>query len=320
MLLPLFLALSLSAAPASEKLRVAAPSLSYANLDTTTGDFFLDALAQQLTKQGLVVVSQRDITAVLGLERQKQMLGTGGGEKADSMLELGQAFGVDGILTGSIGKTSGGFGVNVRIIRPGSGATLAAETGRLKTDDALLEWFDAAAGRLADELRAALKADAGAVARPEPEPEAVASVGATTGVKGSVPGSKPVDEPPPTAASSGTYEVLWNGSWYPAQVLERGKDGRSLIHYEGYSSSWDEWVSPARLKKTGAAVTPAEVAKPGAAPKTGAAIEVEWSGTWYPARVLEFRKADGHAYIQYDGYAESWNEWVPPARMRAPKK
>ena len=100
-MLSLLLTLSLAAAPAAE-LRVAAPALSYSNLDPRTGDFFLDALGQQLIKQGIKVTSQKEIAAVLGLERQKQLLGSGAGDA--SLMELGGAFGADAILTGSLAK------------------------------------------------------------------------------------------------------------------------------------------------------------------------------------------------------------------------
>ncbi|MBX7149533.1 hypothetical protein K1X76_10685 [bacterium] len=41
--------------------------------------------------------------------------------------------------------------------------------------------------------------------------------------------------------------VSWKGRWYPAYVLK--VDGKRLfIHYEGYESSWDEWVGPERYR------------------------------------------------------------------------
>jgi hypothetical protein len=38
----------------------------------------------------------------------------------------------------------------------------------------------------------------------------------------------------------------WRGRWWPASVLEVNA-GLYLIHYDGYSSSWDESVGPERL-------------------------------------------------------------------------
>lgn len=42
-------------------------------------------------------------------------------------------------------------------------------------------------------------------------------------------------------------EIDYGGSWYPGQVKEV-KDGQFYVGYEGYDSSWDEWVESARLR------------------------------------------------------------------------
>ncbi|QWR76568.1 Tudor-knot domain-containing protein [Candidatus Magnetomonas plexicatena] len=46
----------------------------------------------------------------------------------------------------------------------------------------------------------------------------------------------------------------------------------------------------------------------------GEKVEVLWKGTWYAATVL---KAKGElTYIHYDGYNNSWDEWVGIDRIR----
>lgn len=48
-------------------------------------------------------------------------------------------------------------------------------------------------------------------------------------------------------AKGDKFEVQWGGKWYAATVLET--DGsRTKIHYDGWSSSWDEWVTKDRLR------------------------------------------------------------------------
>ena len=42
-------------------------------------------------------------------------------------------------------------------------------------------------------------------------------------------------------------EVLWNGTWYAAEVLET-KDGKFSIHYTGYGDNWNEWVGHDRIR------------------------------------------------------------------------
>jgi len=43
--------------------------------------------------------------------------------------------------------------------------------------------------------------------------------------------------------------VEWKGSWWPAEVTKL-RDGKSpyRIHYDGYSNSWDEWVTDSRIR------------------------------------------------------------------------
>ncbi|MEK7724979.1 MAG: agenet domain-containing protein [Acidobacteriota bacterium] len=52
--------------------------------------------------------------------------------------------------------------------------------------------------------------------------------------------------------------------------------------------------------------------------KVGDKIEVEWKRSWYKAEILEVK--DGQFKIHYDGFADSWDEWVKPERMRFPGK
>lgn len=48
--------------------------------------------------------------------------------------------------------------------------------------------------------------------------------------------------------------------------------------------------------------------------EVGSGVQVEWHGSWYPAHIL---KTQGDRYyIHYDGYSDSWNEWVGPSRIR----
>jgi CHAT domain-containing protein/Tfp pilus assembly protein PilF len=49
-------------------------------------------------------------------------------------------------------------------------------------------------------------------------------------------------------------EVEWKGDWYQAQVIEINAQ-QYKIHYDGYASSWDEWVDPARIRAVSAKET-----------------------------------------------------------------
>lgn len=107
-------------------------------------------------------------------------------------------------------------------------------------------------------------------------------------------------------------QVEWKGAWYPATVLKT--DGEECyIHYDGYASSWDEWVGPARIKLTSASAGASASSSP-ASWSEGDPVQVKWKNSWWPAHVLKV-KGD-QLYIHYDGYDNSWDEWVGPERYK----
>jgi hypothetical protein len=97
-------------------------------------------------------------------------------------------------------------------------------------------------------------------------------------------------------------DVTWEGKVYEARVKSRDGDFH-WIGYPGWSESWDEWVLSDRI----------------VGPHTNGArldaVEVEWRGRWWPAQVV--RKEGESTCIHYVGYDNSWDECVPPARVRA---
>ena len=61
--------------------------------------------------------------------------------------------------------------------------------------------------------------------------------------------SSPADHPFNALYGVGEQiKVEWKGSWWDATILEINAENH-LIHYEGFDSSWDEWVTTERLKK-----------------------------------------------------------------------
>ncbi len=61
--------------------------------------------------------------------------------------------------------------------------------------------------------------------------------------------AKPVASASKKAAYSvgAKVSVLWGNRWWNATVLSV-KGDKYLIHYDGWASSWDEWVTSARMK------------------------------------------------------------------------
>ncbi|MFW9257753.1 hypothetical protein [Nostoc sp. CALU 546] len=70
------------------------------------------------------------------------------------------------------------------------------------------------------------------------------------------------------------------------------------ITYEGYDSSWNEWVGAGRFR---------------ASFEAGDAVRILWKGKWYQGQVLEV--SNDLYKITYDGYDSSWDEWVEPSRV-----
>ncbi|WP_392479287.1 agenet domain-containing protein [Nostoc sp. C110] len=92
-------------------------------------------------------------------------------------------------------------------------------------------------------------------------------------------------------------EVFWKEKWYPATVL-KVNDDNCYITYEGYDSSWNEWVGAERFR---------------ASFEVGDAVRILWKRKWYKGQILE---VNNDLYkITYDGYDSSWDEWVEPSRV-----
>jgi parallel beta-helix repeat protein len=65
--------------------------------------------------------------------------------------------------------------------------------------------------------------------------------------KAAAPPSVRLISPQPEKAE---IEVQWEGKWWPATVLRKEGD-RTQIHYVGYGSKWDEWVTADRIRPLG---------------------------------------------------------------------
>ncbi len=104
---------------------------------------------------------------------------------------------------------------------------------------------------------------------------------------------------------NGNIEVLWNGTWYAATIKAGPNEASQCqIGYDGYESSWDEWVGADRMRPVQAPC-----------PLNGE-IEVLWNDAWYAATIKAGPNESGQCQIGYDGYESSWDEWVGDDRMR----
>lgn len=152
MILVHLLSLSLGAEPIS----LASPGLSSLNVEPAAVTYYSDHFAQQLALQGVRVHTSTEIGTILGLERQKELLGCTDAT-ASCMAELANALGVDGIITGSLGKFGTTYQVNLKILAARDGRALSTWSSRVEGDAALLDEYARAAKQIAGELTLTLR-------------------------------------------------------------------------------------------------------------------------------------------------------------------
>ncbi len=141
---------------AGEKpISLALPGLGAQGFSREQADFFTEHLALALRQQGLEVVTPREIGALLGLERQKQLLGCSDG--ADSCtVELANALGADGVLLGDVGRLGDRIQINLKVLNPGNARAIALFARGVMGESAVLDALTAAAAELASQSAQAL--------------------------------------------------------------------------------------------------------------------------------------------------------------------
>ncbi|MBL8939173.1 MAG: hypothetical protein JNM69_31720 [Archangium sp.] len=135
----------LAAAP----VKVAAPGLSGVNASAELLTFVNDHLSQELTLEGVEVTTPAQIAAVVGIERQKQLLGCG---ESQCAAELANALGVDAILLGSVAKLGAVIQLDTRLIGASDAKVVTLFSKRLDSEAQLLDAMTEAARAMAPQL------------------------------------------------------------------------------------------------------------------------------------------------------------------------
>lgn len=134
---------------AATSVKVAVPGFTVVGIDSAVVDAYTDHFVTLLGRDGsLKLTTQKDIAQVLGLERQRQLLGCGE-TQISCLAELAGALGVDAVLSVSLAKTGASFTATLRVLRANDGSEIASSTARLKSDDALQDWLEGQAPQLA---------------------------------------------------------------------------------------------------------------------------------------------------------------------------
>ncbi len=96
------------------------------------------------------------------------------------------------------------------------------------------------------------------------------------------------------------------GLWYASEILAFDEaKGRYRVHFYGWDSKWDEWLSPDRIRA---------LAKPKLT--VGQRYQVKWQdGKWYPG-IITKAADDWFYFVHYEGEAGEDDEWVTAERTR----
>ncbi|MBL8956084.1 MAG: hypothetical protein JNK82_35250 [Myxococcaceae bacterium] len=142
----LLLALVVMAAP-----KVVMPQWTRVEVSPELGTFYADRLARELRTQGLEVITAEELGTLLGIERQKQLLGCND-EAKSCLAELGNALGAEATLVASVARLDQTFSTNLKLLSSQTGRVLAEEHLESKSERALLEDLSSAAEVLARPL------------------------------------------------------------------------------------------------------------------------------------------------------------------------
>lgn len=147
------LALGLSAHlfVAAGDVTVALPTFSAtADVPPAKRDFFLEYFSQQLSaKGGLSVITPSQIAAVMGMERQRELLGCA---ETSCTAELAGALGTEAIVVGSVAKVGDDFAVTLKALDSKTSKVITSASGRGKKEEAVLDSLAQAATQIHDEL------------------------------------------------------------------------------------------------------------------------------------------------------------------------
>lgn len=122
--------------------KIAAPGFTVSGDESARASVWLERFAEVMARGRRVeVTTAGDLAQLLGMERQKQLLGCGT-DSTSCLTELANALGTDGVLVGSITRTKDSYLAVVKLIRQKNGSVWWSASGRMNGEPALLDWLD----------------------------------------------------------------------------------------------------------------------------------------------------------------------------------
>jgi hypothetical protein len=131
---------------------IASPAWATIDVRPELALFYADHLAVALREDGFKVITQSEISAIIGAERQAQLLGCSDAAKS-CMAELANALGAELTLVGSIAKLDDVFRVHLKLIRPDTGAVVAEQELDAKGENAVLDALTKAGHKLVEPIK-----------------------------------------------------------------------------------------------------------------------------------------------------------------------
>jgi hypothetical protein len=114
------------------------------------GGYAEDRLAQRLTERGFRVTTPSDLDTVLGLERQRQLLGCT--EDTACMAEISAALGVSLVAAGRVSRLGTHFEIDIRVLNLKAGRVIATASRGVDDESRLGSAVDDCAQHLAAQL------------------------------------------------------------------------------------------------------------------------------------------------------------------------
>ncbi|MDX2015737.1 MAG: hypothetical protein SFW67_36420 [Myxococcaceae bacterium] len=145
-MLSLTLAVVVAAAP-----KLAIPDFTGVNLAPNEATLFSNTLAAEFSRGGLDVVTSRDLATLLGLERQRQLMGCA---ESGCIAELVGALGADAIVQGDVGRLEDVYVVQLKVLSTQHAQVLALFSGRVSRSTELPAMLERAAVELQNQLAA----------------------------------------------------------------------------------------------------------------------------------------------------------------------
>jgi TolB-like protein len=138
---------------AATPVRVAVMPFQLTQVSDELAGYAEDRLATELAHSGFAVTTPSELQAVIGLERQKQLLGCS--DDRSCIAEISAALGVEFILVGRLTRLGKRFEVDLRLVRQ-KDASVAARDARGIDDEARLgELLAQSARALSEQVTAA---------------------------------------------------------------------------------------------------------------------------------------------------------------------